>query len=147
VRIDTKGGDGGDANGGIGGAGDLGGSALGGGIWTDRFAILTIAPRQGAKKGSAQSRATNTITGNLANPGLGGSGGAGGSASAGGGGAPTGISGTAVTGTAGDAGGAGVGYGGGLSQGSSTNVRIDNTTIAGNHAATADDDVSGKVLK
>jgi hypothetical protein len=83
----------------------------------------------------------------VANRGLGRPGGAGGGASAGQGGAPTGSAGTALPGTAGAAGAPGVGFGGGLEDFSSANVRIDNTTIAGNSADTGDNDVSGRSLE
>src|SRR5262249_59017407 len=86
----------------------------GGGIFNTAAGTLTIQPRLGAHKGSKQSKATDTITGNQANRGFGGSGGPAGGVSAGAGGSPGGSAGAAFPGSNGAAGVAGVGIGGGV---------------------------------
>ena len=137
------GGSGATGKGGDGGTGGAGGSGLGGGIFNQTTGTLTIQPRLGAKKSSKQSKATDTITGNQANRGLGGAGWLGGGAQAGLGGTPGGFPGTAILGTAGTTGPSGVGIGGGLDLLPGGTVVIDDTTITGNQASTNDNDVSG----
>ena len=136
------GGHGGSGIGGPGGRGGNGGFGVGGGIFNAANARLTIDPRLGAKKGSRQSKATNTITDNQANSGLGGAGGQGGDDVAGLGGRPNGLFGTAVPGTAGANGVSGIGIGGGLVYLTGGIAMIANTNITGNRASTADNDVS-----
>jgi hypothetical protein len=114
---------------------------LAGAIFNTRNAIVTIDPRLGAKKGSPQSRATDLITANAANRGLGGAGGQGGGGFAGLGGQPNGVSGTARPGASGAGGTAGSGLGGGLVQSPTNSVAIKNTRIAGNTASTSNNDV------
>ena len=58
------GGSGGNATGGSGGAGGEGATGSGGGIFNSATGTLTIKPRLGAKKGSKQAKATDTITAN-----------------------------------------------------------------------------------
>ena len=99
---------------------------------------LTIAPRLGTKKGSKQSKATDTITANQANGGPAGLGGAGGGAAGGQGQAPGGTAGQAFPGTPGVAGVAGAGIGGGLELFPGGHVTIDNTNITGNTASTSE---------
>jgi hypothetical protein len=93
-------------------------------------ASLKIDPRLGARKGTRQSRATGTITGNRATGGLGAPGGTGGGASRGSAGMPgaDGVSGTGV--------------GGGLSRFKNGSVTLANTNINGNNASTTGNDVS-----
>jgi hypothetical protein len=102
-----------------------------------------IAPRQGAKKGSKQSKATDTITANEANAGPGGGREGEGTAIAGLGGSPGGHAGTATPGAFGAGGAAGNGIGGGLNLTGGGHATIDNTTRTGNHATTTDNDVHG----
>jgi hypothetical protein len=135
------GGQGGSGIGGPGGNGGIGGDGLGGGIFNATSAKLTIDPRLGAKKGSPQSKATDTITGNQAKGGIGGAGGQGGGAFAGQGGHPNGLAGSASQGAAGADERAGAGLGGGLVRDPSPNVTINNTKITGNTASTAGNDV------
>jgi hypothetical protein len=115
---------------------------VGGGIFNAANASLTIDPRLGAKQGSRQSKATNTITDNQANSGLGGAGGQGGTAFEGTFGRPNGLAGTATQGTAGANGVSGAGIGGGLDRLTGGIAMIANTNITGNSASTADNDVS-----
>jgi hypothetical protein len=114
---------------------------VGGAIFNGQFASLMIDPRQGAKKGSSQSKATDSISGNQANRGLGGAGGQGGTGFGGPGGQPNGAIGFALNGTTGADGAPGTGLGGGLVEVSSNNVVIKNTKIAGNTASTGNNDV------
>src|SRR5262249_8057856 len=115
----------------------------GGGIFNTAAGTLTIQPRLGAHKGSKQSKATDTITGNQANRGFGGSGGPAGGVSAGAGGSPGGSAGAAFPGSNGAAGVAGVGIGGGLDLVTRGTAPDRDTTITGNTASTTDNDVSG----
>ena len=137
------GGSGGSGTGGNGGNGGVGGSGLGGGIFNQTTGTLTIQPRLGAKKGSKQSKATDTITGNQANRGLGGAVGSGEARK------PAREEHRAASqalpslATAGTAGVSGVGVGGGLDLLPGGTVVIDDTTITGNQASTSDNDVSG----
>ena len=63
----TVGGNGFTGTGGDGGdGGGVGGEGLGGGIWSAVSSRLTIDPRLGAKKGSKQSKAVDSITLNQA---------------------------------------------------------------------------------
>jgi hypothetical protein len=103
--------------------------------------MLTIDPRLGARKGSRQSKATNTITANQANGGPGGDGGPGGAASAGLGGNPNGPLGRSTQGVSRTSASAGAGLGGGLAFIPSQSIKINNTNIAGNTASTAANDV------
>jgi hypothetical protein len=137
----VRGGNGGDGLGGNAGNGGGGGNGLGGAIFNANTAALTIAPRLGAKKGSKQSNASDTITANQAILGAGGRGGLGGGASAGNGGAPNGSAGTASTGTAGLGAVSGVGDGGGLTRFLGGSVTIDSTNITGDNASTAGNEV------
>ena len=142
-----RGGPGGSSIGGFSLGGGNGGIGSGGGIWIDKSATLTIDPRLGAKKGTKQSRASNTITGNQANRGLGGPGGGVAGATVGKGGAPDGPPGRELfLGQAGDAGASGAGIGGGVVRFSSGNVTLANTSIKGNNASTAGDDVSSPAV-
>ena len=105
--------------------------------------ILVIAPRQGAKRGSRQFKAVDSITSNLSNSGQNGLGGSAGSAS-GGLGASGGRSGTAAAGQPGATNVMpGLGLGGGLDLFIGGNVTLSNTNVTGNHASTGDNDVSG----
>src|SRR5262249_62280626 len=104
---------------------------------------LTIQPRLGSHKGSKQSKATDTITGNQANLGPGGAGGPAGGVVAGSGGSPNGSAGAAFPGATGVAGVSGAGVGGGLDLLPGGTAVIDDTAITGNTASTADSDVSG----
>ena len=150
------GGDGGDAstggNGGDGGElalaakggdGGSGAASFGGGIENLPSGNLTIKPQAGARKGSRQSMATNLITANQANAGLGGSGGAAGSAQPGAGGIPNGTVGQIFVKGAGAAGLSSTGIGGGLDLLTGGTVSIDNTTINDNTATTSNNDVVG----
>ena len=110
------------------------------------MAPLTLAPREGARKGSRQAKATDTITANLAILGFAGPGGFAGGATPGQGG-PNSSAGTATAGTPGPQGSPGVGLGGGLDRLSAADVFITNTSITGNKASTADDDTSGMDLQ
>ena len=141
--IGTLGGDGFSGSGGNGGNGGFGGDGLGGAIFDAKSATLVLAPRLGAKKGSKQFKATDTISANQANQGSGGRGGAAGGAIGGQGQTPGGPAGQAFPGIAGVAGVEGVGLGGGLDFFPGGDVTIDNTNITGNNASTADNDVSG----
>jgi hypothetical protein len=114
---------------------------LGGAIFNFANAGLTIDPRLGAKKGSRQSKAMNVITANQANRGLGGVGGKAGTGFGGLGGQPNGVIGPSVNGTTGADGAPGTGSGGGLVQSPTMAVAIKNTTITGNTASTANNDV------
>jgi hypothetical protein len=135
------GGHGGIGDGGTGGSAGAGGGGLGGAIFNSINASLTIDPRLGARKGSRQSKATDVITANQANRGLGGAGGQGGGAFAGLGGQPNGVIGFAIQGiTRADA-PPGTGQGGGLVQSPTMAVAIKNTRITGNTASTSNDDV------
>jgi hypothetical protein len=135
------GGHGGPGTGGTGGSAGAGGVGLGGAIFNAGNASLTIDPRLGAKKGSRQSKATNLITANQANRGLGGAGGKGGIGVGGPGGQPNGGIGLSVNGTTGADGAPGTGSGGGLVQSPTKAVVIMNTTITGNTASTENNDV------
>src|SRR5262249_1166900 len=104
---------------------------------------LTLAPRLGARRGSRQSAATNTITTGQANRGLGGPGGAAGGAIGGPGQAPGGTDGQAFPRGPGAAGGAGMGRGGGIHLVPGGKVTIDDTRVTGNNASTGNNDVSG----
>jgi hypothetical protein len=99
-------------------------------------ATLTLAPRLGARRGSRQSSAVDTVTANQANRGLGGPGGAGGGASGGLGAAPGGRAGQAFPGMPAAAGAPGAGVGGGLDLLAGGVVTIDNTAISGNNSST-----------
>jgi hypothetical protein len=141
------GGNGGNVIGGSGGAGGFGGNGVGGGLFVDVPGTLVMKPRQGARKGSAQSSATDVITTNRAAGGPGASGGTASSLSFAGNagtGSPSSApasNGTFTPGTAGVAGTAGSGAGGGIAiLGTAT---IDNATITGNTASTSDPDVDG----
>jgi hypothetical protein len=138
----VTGGRGGNANGGNGGNGGTGGIGQGGGIDNVSTGTLTIKPRQGAKKGSSQSKATNTITANQALASSGGlAGDVGASQVPGPGGAHNGSFGLLNPGIPGVTELFSVGIGGGLvNLGTAT---IDNTTITGNTATTNDNDVEG----
>lgn len=129
--------------GGNGGSGSNGGSGNGGGINNLATGVLTINPRLGAKKGSKQFKATDTITANSAHLGLGGSGGNLGIGQAGIGGGPNGAAGTSFPGHVGTAGNTGTGVGGGLDLVTGGTVVTDNTTITGNTASSTDNDVHG----
>jgi hypothetical protein len=135
------GGRGGDADGGIGGQGGAGGRGSGGGIFNAKGAILTIDPRLGARKGSRQSKATDTITANQATGRTGGEAGSGGAAFAGLGGNPNGTIGRSNQGIARTGASSGAGLGGGVAIFPGLSVKIDNTNIAGNTASTAANDV------
>jgi hypothetical protein len=135
------GGNGGAAYGGKGGDGGDGGFGLGGGISELSAGLLTIKPRQGARTGSRQSRATSVIRANHANAGLAGMAAGGGATTAGSGGTPNGTAGQASPGGAGKDGLAGVGVGGGLNSLVGKQVTLEDTTITGNTASTAGDDV------
>jgi hypothetical protein len=144
------GGNGFDGDGGLGGDGGSRGNGMGGGIYTGSHASLTIDPRLGARRGTPQSRATDTITANQANRGLGNGGGAGGGASAGHGGDgdgdpgdADGSPGMAFPGMAGAVGVSGRGIGGGVAQAAGVNVSIGHTNITGNTASTRDNDLAG----
>ena len=136
------GGDGFTGTGGNGGNGGTGGRGVGGGIWSAASSTLTIDPRLGAKKGSKQSKARDTITLNLANFGVGGAGGAAGNGGGGKGGLPGGTAGLAFPGKPGAPAVGGSGIGGGLYQSTSSAVTIANTDITGNTASNRDNDVS-----
>jgi hypothetical protein len=110
---------------------------LGGAIFNAVNASLTIDPRLGAKKGSSQLKATDSISGNQANRGLGGVGGRAGTGFGGLGGQPSGAIGLSLNGTTGADGTSGTGLGGGLVQSPTMAVVINNTTITGNTASTA----------
>jgi hypothetical protein len=133
---------GGNSESGAGGLGGDGGLGMGGGIFNANTGALTIKPRQGAKKGSKQAKATDVITANLANRAHGGVGGLSSTASTGGpGGGPNGTTGFGSVGLPGVDGSAGFGQGGGIAtKGTAT---IDNTTITGNTASNDDNDVNG----
>ena len=102
-----------------------------------------INPRLQAKKGSAQSKATNLITSNRALSAAGGVPGTGGAATAGQGGTPNGANGTATPGANGAAHPLSVGAGGGIF--TVATATIDFTTITGNTASTQDNDVDGTI--
>jgi hypothetical protein len=135
------GGRGGDGTGGDGGTAGSGGDGFGGAIFNSLHASLTIDPRLGAKKGSPQSKATDSISGNHANRGPGGAGGQGGNGFGGLGGQPNGVQGSDLQGSSSPDASPGIGVGGGLVENSSNNVAIRNTQIAGNTASTEDNDV------
>src|SRR5262249_20958973 len=127
-------------------AGGAGGNGLGGGVFNATSGILTIAPRQGARKGSRQSQSTNTITANQANRGLGGSGGTGGGASGRNGQGPGGAAGQTFPGFPGAQGPGGLpdtGLGGAFHIATESKATIDNTTVTANVASTGGNDVSG----
>jgi hypothetical protein len=139
----SSGGNGGAATSGAGAGGNgvAGGFGLGGGIFNFLEATLAIAPRLGAKKGSRQSAATDTITANQAARGSGAPGGSGGNASAGAAGEIGGTAASAVfPGASGADGTPGNGVGGGLFRYRSNKVTIEDTNITGNSASTADND-------
>ena len=146
ARAGDVGGAGGNAQGGSGAKGGFGGSSTGGAIYNAIAASLVLAPREGARKGFSQARATDAVTANLAVLGPAGMGGSAGSATAGQGG-PNASTGTASAGTAGAAGLRGDGFGGGLYRRDPATVSITNTTISGNNASTADNDLSGAALE
>jgi hypothetical protein len=102
---------------------------------------LTLAPRSGARPGSPQSRATDTITGNLASRGRGGLGGAGGGAVGGRGRFVDDPTGLAIPGGLGIQGDNGIGGGGGLARNRRGHVTITDTNVTGNHATTQGNDV------
>ena len=135
------GGLGGSAVGGNGGNGGESGIGIGGGVFVANTGTFTLKPRLGAKKGSKQASATDVITTNQANAGSAGSAGLAGSATLGAAGTPGGISGKATPGSNGSVDTFRVGIGGGIAI-IGTAV-IDNTTISGNTATTADPDVDG----
>jgi hypothetical protein len=142
ASVFVTGGTGGNANGGNGGNGGEGGIGQGGGIDNENTGILVIKPRQGAKKNSPQSQATDTITANQALAGSGGFGGdVGASQVPGPGGARAGNTGLLTPGTIGTTNLFSVGVGGGLTN--LGNATIDNTTITGNFATTNSSDVEG----
>lgn len=136
----THGGEGGTAVGGASGNGGIGGFGVGGGL-SHRDGTLVINPRKGAKSGSTQAKATDLINGNVAQGVLGGFGGATGKVVAGLGGSPNGPKGHVILKFAGSAGTLGSGIGGGVAI--LAPATIDNTSITGNHASTADNDVNG----
>jgi hypothetical protein len=138
----NTGGNGFTATGGNGSDGGAGGRGLGGAIWTSLSSRLTIDPRLGAKRGSKQSMASNTITLNQANLGAGGAGGAGGDAQGGRAGLPGGVAGLRFPGRPGNSVPAGTGLGGGVARFAGGNITIENTNITGNIAATTDNDVT-----
>jgi hypothetical protein len=137
-----NGGHGGDIVNSSGGNGGVGGTGIGGGLFDANTGTLVIKPRLGAKKGSSQAKATDTITLNDAGFALGATGGAVGIPVLGIGGTPNGHFGTVISnGTVGTKGSNGVGVGGGIAIiGTAT---IDDTNITGNHASNNDDDVDG----
>ena len=100
-----------------------------------------LKPRLGAKKGSKQASATNVITANQTNAGSPGSAGLGGSARQGAAGTPHGLAGIGTPGNNGTVDTLSVGIGGGIAI-IGTAV-IDNTSITGNNATTADPNVDG----
>ena len=135
------GGTGGNAVAGNGGNGGESGISEGGGIFDANTGNITINPRLGAKKGSAQAAATDLITGNQAFSSGAGTPVAAGNRFLGFGGTPHGESGLLTAGTSGTVDTLSVGVGGGIAIiGAAT---IDNTTITGNHADTNDNDVLG----
>jgi len=135
------GGNGGNAIGGTGGDRGEGGIGQGGGIEDTSSGTLVIAPRQGAKKGSKQAKATDVITSNQALSATAGAAGHGGTATPGVGGFLGGNPGTAVQGQPGAFDPLSVGVGGGAALfGTAT---IDNTSITGNHASTNFGNVEG----
>ena len=131
----TADGQGGFATGGNGGNGGESGIGIGGGVFIANTGKLTLEPRLGAKSGSTQAGATDVITANQAKAGSAGSAGLAGGAEAEPGHATPGNNGTVDTFS--------VGIGGGIAI-IGTAV-IDNTSIFGNQATTADPDVDGKV--
>ena len=137
------GGDGGNAFGARGGNGGDGGIGRGGAISNLPGGILTIKPRRGAINGSRQSKATDTITTNLASASQGGTGGAAGAVTVGLGASPGGSNGLAFPAGPGGTGSSGVGIGGGVDLEIGGTAIIDNTFVTGNHATTSDNDVFG----
>ena len=137
----SAGGPGGDAMGGNGGSGGEAGIGEGGGLFDALSGTLTIKPRLGAKKGSAQAAATNMITGNKAFSSAAGVAGVAGNATVGSGGTPTGGDGVLTHGANGTVDTFTVGVGGGIAIVGT--AIIDNTTISDNFASTNDDDVLG----
>jgi hypothetical protein len=95
----------------------------------------------GARKGSAQSKATNLISENQANAGTAGGGGMPGVPNAGAGGVANGPAGQGSFGTAGASGLGGNGLGGGLNLTQGGSVVAENTTITNNTASTSGNDV------
>ena len=139
----AHGGAGGAGIGGFAGTGGIGGNGAGGGIWIDGAATISIAPRLGVRKGSKQSRASDTITANQANQGPGGPGGGVAGASVGQGGAPNGSPGVDLfPGQAAVAGVSGVGTGSGVVLLPGSRATIVNARIRGNNASNPGNDVS-----
>jgi hypothetical protein len=134
------GGNGGDGLGGSDANGGNGGNGLGGAILNGATGTLTIDPRQGARKGSRQSKATNTITSNQAVQGAAGAKGEGSLGQSGDGGTPNGARGSSSAGMPGVDGSPGRGLGGGVLLVEGGNATIKNTTISGNMASTAGND-------
>jgi hypothetical protein len=137
----SVGGNGGNSFGGTGGNGGESGIGQGGGIFVATSGTFTLKPRLGARKGTKEASATDVITGNHANASPAGNPGHGGSATAGTGGSPHGARGGATAGNNGTVDTFSVGIGGGIAI--IGTAIIDNTSISGNHATTADPDVDG----
>ena len=135
------GGRGGNASAANGGNGGQSGGSVGGGIDVQFGGTLTLSPRQGAKKGSKQSGATDSITGNQAFDASNGPGGLAGTATAGSGGTPGGANGDTVPGSNGSTSTFEQGLGGGIATFGTTTA--DNTNITDNFASTGDNDVDG----
>jgi len=130
----TIGGAGGDALGGNGGFGGGGGDGFGGGIAADGSA--TIDPRHGARRGSKQAKATDTISGNNA---IEAPGGGEGNPGEGSGGSPGGGFVLQSNGNPGIPGAPGTGMGGGAAFGGK--ITDPNTTIAGNNSSSGPNNV------
>jgi hypothetical protein len=141
--IGVDGGNGFTGAGGDGGKGQFGDGGIGGAIDNEFFALLVIAPRENTSKGSRQSHAVDSITGNEVNGAPGGAGGAGGRGIGGPGMSPGGFAGQSIPGKAGAAGAADSGSGGGLILDPQGTAIIDNTNITGNTAAGSENDVDG----
>jgi hypothetical protein len=139
----VAGGPGGNAQGGNGGDGGESGIGEGGGIFVDASGTLTINPRQGAKKGSTQAKATDTITANQAFDSGAGSAGQAGTVEFGLGGSPLGLVGHVTAGQNGTVDPFTVGVGGGIA--TFGNTTIDNTMITGNTASTGSNDSLGTI--
>ena len=145
----ATGGRGGNSRAGDGGNGGNSGSSEGGGIMVDSLGTLFLNPRLAAKRGSKQSKASNSIAGNQALAAKSGTAGTAGTATAGKGGATNGAAGTATPGHNGLVNSLDLAIGGGLAvAGDAGGATVDFTSInSGNHAGadTNFNDVVGTV--
>jgi len=135
----ASGGAGGSARAGDGGSGGFGAISFGGGIYNGGAGTLLINPRLGAPRGSGQSKATNTLSGNASLTAAESAGGKAGTPTVGlgGSGSTQGASGTPTPGLDGMNSTQGNSFGGGVSNDISGTATIKFSTISGNSSSDA----------